>query len=106
MMSVTNLKKVKLMQNPSTTVRKYALWITVLVLVSLALAFVPAQAQMAPEDVAKALIAAEDSNQADVAAALFADDAVVNLAPPLGVQDTPEKIYAWQKELADGHFRI
>src|SRR5664279_5651198 len=65
-----------------------------------------ARAQSAPEDVAKALIAAEDSNNVDAAVANFAADAVVTLPPPFGVLDTPDKIHAWQQELADGHFRL
>jgi hypothetical protein len=64
----------------------------------------PGFAQSSPEDVAKALIAAEDSNNVDAAVANFADDAVVTL--PTGVFDTPDAIRGWQQELADGHFRI
>ncbi len=91
------------MQNPTNPVRKYRLWLSVLLLVSLTLVFVPAQAQMAPEDVAKALITAEGSNEADVASALFADDAVVTLADG-SKYDTPDGVRGWQQALADGHF--
>lgn len=75
-------------------------------LLLLGVTFYPAVAQDSPEDVARALIAAEDTNNVDAAVAEFADDAVVTLPPPFGVLDTPDKIRAWQQELADGHFRL
>src|SRR5664279_5209376 len=77
-----------------------------ILLASLSFSVLTTFAQSAPEDVAKALIAAEDSNNVDAAVANFAADAVVTLPPPFGVLDTPDKIHAWQQELADGHFRL
>ncbi len=62
-------------------------------------------AQTSPEDVAHALIAAEDSNNVDAAVALFADDAVVTLADG-SVYNTPDGVRGWQQSLADGHFRL
>ncbi len=88
-----------------TLLRKNTLLILMLVLASLLFAVVSVSAQDSPEDVAKALIAAEDSNNVDAAAALFADDAVVNLADGSHL-DTPEGIKGWQQALADGHFRL
>ncbi len=67
--------------------------------------FYPTLAQTSPEDVAQALIAAEDSNNVDAAVAAFADDAVVTLADG-SVYNTPEGIRGWQQALADGHFRL
>jgi hypothetical protein len=68
-------------------------------------AAVPAWSQSDPESVAKALIAAEDSNNVDSAAALFAENAVVTLADG-SKYDTPDGVRGWQQELADGHFRL
>jgi hypothetical protein len=51
------------------------------------------------------LVAAEGAHDVDAAMALFADDAVVTLADG-SVDDTPEKIRAWQQELADGKFHL
>lgn len=89
----------------SHSVRKHLFWVTLMLLALVALAAVPALAQTAPEDVAKALIAAEDTNNVDAAVALFADDAVVTLADG-SHYDTPEGVRGWQQALADGHFRL
>jgi hypothetical protein len=92
------------MHNFNALLRK-SLYLTVLVvLASFSWSIRPGFAQSSPEDVAQALIAAEDSNNVEAAVANFADDAVVTL--PTGVYDTPDKIRGWQQELADGHFRI
>ena len=77
----------------------------VVVMATLALAAFPTAAQSAPEDVVKALIAAEGSNNVDAATALFADDAVVTLADGSSY-NTPDGIRGWQQELADGHFHL
>src|SRR5688572_15399264 len=77
---------------------------TLLVFGSLSLAVLSTSAQSSPEDVARALIAAEASNDAGAAAATFAEDAVVTL--PTGVFDTPEAIRGWQDELAAENFHI
>jgi hypothetical protein len=84
--------------------RKSVGLIFLLIILSLSLVVVSVSAQSDPQEVANALIAAEDSNDVDAAVALFADDAVVTL--PTGVLDTPDAIRGWQQELADGHFRI
>jgi hypothetical protein len=81
-----------------------AFLIVLLVVLSLSFVVFSVSAQDSPEDVARALIAAEDSNDVDAAVAQFADDAVVTL--PTGTFDTSEAIRGWQQELADGHFRI
>lgn len=88
----------------SILLRRSAFLIVLLFVLGLSLAVVSVSAQSSPEDVAHALIAAEDANDVDAAMAVFADDAVVTL--PTGVFDTPEAIRGWQQELADGHFRI
>lgn|GEM_PF-4179191 len=80
-------------------------FLIMLVVLSLSLVVFSVSAQDSPEDVANALIAAEDSNDVEAAVALFADDAVVTLADG-SVYDTPEGIRGWQQALADGHFRI
>src|SRR5512139_4033134 len=85
--------------------QKSSLLVTLFLLASLSFSVFPALAQStAPEDVARTLIAAEDSHNVDAAVASFADGAVVTL--PTGVLDTPDAIRGWQQELADGHFRI
>lgn len=88
-----------------TVLRTSTMLVAVLMLFSFSLAVVTVSAQTSAEDVAKALIAAEDTNDADAAAALFADDAVVTLADG-SVYDTPEGVRGWQQALADGHFRL
>src|SRR5664279_1468643 len=65
----------------------------------------PVSAQGAPEEVVKALIAAEDAHNVEAAVAYFADDAVVRHEGG-SAYTTPEAIRAWQQGLADGHFRI
>lgn len=87
---------------------KAGLWkhflLVALVLMSAFVLTSAALAQSTPEEVATALIAAENGNDAAAATALFADDAVVTL--PTGVLDTPEAIAGWQEELAAGNFRL
>ena len=51
------------------------------------------------------LVGAEAAHDVDTAASLFAADAVVTLADGT-VDDSPEKISAWQQELADGNFHL
>ncbi len=79
--------------------------VILLVFMSLSFSIVPIFAQTAPEDVAKAIIAAENSNNVDAAAALFADDAVVTLADGSSY-NTPDGVRGWQQSLADGHFHL
>lgn len=67
-------------------------------------ASLPAFAQSTPEEVANALLTAENANDPTAGVALFAPDAVVTL--PTGVLDTPEAIAGWQEELAAGNFHI
>jgi hypothetical protein len=56
------------------------------------------------ESIARSLIDLQNAHRVDAVLALFAPDAVVTL--PTGVDDTPEKIRAWQQGLADGNFHI
>lgn len=56
-----------------------------------------------PLTIAKALIAAENKGDVDAACALFAPDAVADLA--MGERhDTPDAIRQWQQVLANEHF--
>ncbi|MEP7290372.1 MAG: nuclear transport factor 2 family protein [Chloroflexota bacterium] len=84
--------------------RKNVFLTVVILFASMSFSVVSSFAQDAPEEVARTLIAAEDSNNVDAAMATFAEDAVVTL--PTGVFDTPDAIRGWQQELADGHFRV
>lgn len=84
--------------------RRSTFFLCLLIMLSLFLISGVVSAQSSPEEVARALVAAEDSHNVDAAVALFADDAVVTL--PTGVFDTPDAIRGWQQELADGNFRI
>jgi len=86
-------------------VRKNLLLVAILVFASLSFNAISSFAQSSPEDVAKALIAAEDSNNVDGAVANFAPDAVVTLADG-SKYDTPDGVRGWQQSLADGHFRL
>jgi hypothetical protein len=85
-------------------VARYAIVLTLSLLAGLLSVSFHARAQSTVDDVANALIAAEDSHNVDVAVAQFAPDAVVTL--PTGVFKTPDEIRGWQQELADGQFRI
>ena len=86
-------------------VRKTLFLVAILMFASFSLSVVSSYAQSSPEEVAKTLIAAEDSNDVDAAMANFAPDAVVTLADG-SKYDTPEGIRGWQQALADGHFRL
>ena len=89
---------------PKRSLLKRIFVLTLIIIASLSLRVMPGFADTPPDNVAKALIAAEGSNDVNAAVALFAPDAVVTL--PTGVLDTPDKIKGWQQELAAGHFRI
>jgi hypothetical protein len=86
-------------------VRKTLFLVAILMFASFSLSVVSSYAQSSPEEVAKTLITAEDSNDVDAAMANFAPDAVVTLADG-SKYDTPEGIRGWQQALADGHFRL
>lgn len=88
-----------------TLVWKNLFLVAILLFASLSVSIVSTFAQSAPEDVAKALIAAEDSNNVDAAVANFASDAVVTLADG-SKYDTADGVRGWQQALADGHFRL
>src|SRR5438270_901323 len=89
---------------PKRSLLKRIFVLTLIIIASLSLRVMPGFADTPPDNVAKALIAAEGSNDVNAAVALFAPDAVVTL--PTGVLDTAAKIQAWQQELAAGNFRI
>lgn len=57
-----------------------------------------------PLSVVEALLAAENTHDVEAAVALFADDAIVNLA--VEVHHGKAEIRGWQQALADGHFRM
>jgi len=55
-------------------------------------------------EVVQALLEAENAHDVEAAVALFAEDAVVNLA--VEVRRGKKQIREWQEELAAGHFRM
>jgi len=65
----------------------------------------PAAAEGSPEEIAKALLAAEAVYNIDQAVAMFTDDAVVSLGNGQ-VINTRDGIRQWQQELAAGHFHF
>src|SRR5215467_54288 len=64
-----------------------------------------AAADGAPEEIAKALLAAEAVYDIERAVAFFTDDAVVSLGNGQ-VINTRDGIRQWQQELAAGHFHF
>ncbi len=86
-------------------VQKPLFFVAILIVASFSLNIVSTYAQTSPEDVAKAIIAAENANDVDAAVANFAPDAVVTLADG-SKYDTADGVRGWQQALADGHFKL
>ena len=98
-------KGVKIVLRFKMPVQKSLFLVAILIIASFSLNIVSTSAQTSPEDVAKAVIAAENANDVDAAVANFAPDAVVTLADG-SKYDTADGVRGWQQALADGHFRL